>query len=189
MARRHGALLRSGEEMLPDEDDSVRDRMDARRLRRAAHHRQHVVPQALFRLARSLQHHARQRTAHARRTRSDGWRLLTVPSAFEMGLSDCRWIYRLGERTITVSATVSGDEPAMQWRVAVEGEAMPLPRLRPSRPRRAGIRACRPDGDRRAAKAIRLPARSRRSMGQAISERRLSPRDEHAPAGRSRGRR
>ena len=52
----------------------------------------------------------------------DGWRLLTVPSAFEMGLSDCRWIYRLGERTITVSATVSGDEPAMQWRVTVEGE-------------------------------------------------------------------
>ncbi len=52
----------------------------------------------------------------------DGWRLLTVPSAFEIGLSDCRWIYRLGERTITVSATVSGDEPAMQWRVTVEGE-------------------------------------------------------------------
>ena len=24
-----------------------------------------------------------------------GWRLLAVPSAFEMGLSDCRWIYRL----------------------------------------------------------------------------------------------
>ena len=51
-----------------------------------------------------------------------GWRLLTVPSAFEMGLSDCRWLYRFGERTITVSATVAGDEPAMQWRVTVEGE-------------------------------------------------------------------
>jgi cellobiose phosphorylase len=52
----------------------------------------------------------------------DGWRLLTVPSAFEVGLSDSRWIYRLDARTITVSATVSGDEPAMQWRVTVEGE-------------------------------------------------------------------
>src|ERR1700745_406222 len=52
----------------------------------------------------------------------DRWRLLTVPSAFEMGLSDCRWIYRLGERPIAVSATVSGDEPAMRWRVTVEGE-------------------------------------------------------------------
>ena len=51
----------------------------------------------------------------------DGWRLLTVPSAFEMGLGDCRWTYRLGERTITVAAVVAGDEPAMQWRVTVEG--------------------------------------------------------------------
>ena len=27
----------------------------------------------------------------------EGWRLLTVPSAFEIGLSDCRWIYSLGD--------------------------------------------------------------------------------------------
>lgn len=52
----------------------------------------------------------------------EGWRLLTVPSAFEIGLSDCRWIYRLDGRTITISAAVSCDEPAMQWRVTVEGE-------------------------------------------------------------------
>ena len=51
----------------------------------------------------------------------DGWWLLTVPSAFEMGLNDCCWVYQLAGRTVTVSATVSGDEPAMQWRVAVEG--------------------------------------------------------------------
>ena len=51
----------------------------------------------------------------------DGWRLLTVPSAFEMGFSDCRWVYRLDARTIiTVSAVVSGDDPAMQWRLAVD---------------------------------------------------------------------
>ncbi len=52
----------------------------------------------------------------------EGWRLLTVPSAFEVGLSDCRWIYRLAQRTITISALVSSDDPAMQWRVSVEGE-------------------------------------------------------------------
>ena len=51
----------------------------------------------------------------------DGWRLLAVPSAFEMGLCDCRWIYRFGERTIIVSARVSSREPALQWRVAAEG--------------------------------------------------------------------
>ena len=38
-----------------------------------------------------------------------------------MGLSDCRWIYRLEESTVTVRAVASGDDPAMQWRVAVEG--------------------------------------------------------------------
>jgi cellobiose phosphorylase len=50
------------------------------------------------------------------------WRLLGVPSAFEMGLNDCRWIYRFGARTIVVSSVVAGDEAAMQWRVTVEGE-------------------------------------------------------------------
>ena len=43
--------------------------LDARRVRRPAHDRQHLVPQAVFRLARSLQHHARQRPAHAGRYR------------------------------------------------------------------------------------------------------------------------
>ena len=50
------------------------------------------------------------------------WRLLAVPSAFEMGLSDCRWIYRLDDRTITVHAVAAGDEPAIQWQITVEGE-------------------------------------------------------------------
>jgi cellobiose phosphorylase len=50
-----------------------------------------------------------------------GWQLLTVPSVFEMGLADCCWVYQLGARTITVSAIVSGDEPAIQWRVTVAG--------------------------------------------------------------------
>jgi hypothetical protein len=48
--------------------------------------------------------------------------LLTVPSAFDIGLRDCRWIYQLCDRTVTVSAMVSGDDPAMQWRAIVEGE-------------------------------------------------------------------
>jgi cellobiose phosphorylase len=50
-----------------------------------------------------------------------GWRLLGVPSAFEMGLSDCRWIYRRPERTVTVHAFVSGEDPAMLWEVTVDG--------------------------------------------------------------------
>ena len=42
--------------------------------------------------------------------------------SLEKGFNDCRWLYQLGERTITVSVAVSGDEPAMQWRVVVEGK-------------------------------------------------------------------
>ncbi len=45
-----------------------------------------------------------------------------MPSAFEIGLSDCRWIYCLDERTVTVQALAEGDEPAMQWRIVVEGK-------------------------------------------------------------------
>jgi 1,2-beta-oligoglucan phosphorylase len=33
-----------------------------------------------------------------------------------------RWIYRLEGRTITVGALAAGDDPAMQWRIAVEGK-------------------------------------------------------------------
>ena len=51
----------------------------------------------------------------------DGWELLAEPSAFEMGLSDCRWIYRLEGRTVTVRAVASGEDPAIEWRVAVAG--------------------------------------------------------------------
>src|SRR5438067_3941186 len=50
-----------------------------------------------------------------------GWRLLTIPSAFEMGLSDCRWIYALADRLITVRTVASGDDPAMQWRISIDG--------------------------------------------------------------------
>jgi hypothetical protein len=52
----------------------------------------------------------------------NGWRLLTVPSAFEIGLGDCRWIYKLGGQTVTISVIVASDEPAVQWRAIIEGE-------------------------------------------------------------------
>ena len=164
VARRHGALPRGGQEMLPDEAI-----LCATAWMHGVFGAQLTIGNTsfhkLFSVSRDPYNITRGSGLRMLAETEDGWRLLTVPSAFEMGLNDCRWIYRLGERAITVSATVSGDEPAMQWRVAVEGEPMPLSRFRPSRPRRAGIRACRPDGDRRAAKAIRLPARSRRSYG------------------------
>jgi len=94
--------------------------MDARRVRRATHHRQYIIPQALS-VSRDPYNITRASGLRMLIETKDGWRLLTVPSAFEMGLSDCRWVYQLAGRTVTVSATVCGDEPAIQWRVAVEG--------------------------------------------------------------------
>ena len=77
VARRHGALLLTSEEIAAHRSNLVRHLLDARRFRRAAHHRQHVFPQALFCFARSLQHHPRQRTTHARG--NAGW----------MAVADC----------------------------------------------------------------------------------------------------
>jgi cellobiose phosphorylase len=120
VARRHGSLVRSGEEMLPDEGI-----LCATAWMHGVFGAQLTIGNTsfhkLFSVSRDPYNITRASGLRMLMETKDGWRLLTVPSAFEMGLSDCRWIYRLGQRTVTVSATVCGDEPAMQWRVAVEG--------------------------------------------------------------------
>jgi len=119
--RRHGALARSGENMLPDDDI-----LCATAWMNGVFGAQLTIGNTsfhkLFSVSRDPYNITRASGLRIMIEGKDGWRLLTVPSAFEMGLSDCRWIYRLGERTVTVCATVSGDEPAMQWRVTVEGK-------------------------------------------------------------------
>ena len=121
VARRHGALIRSGEEMLPDETI-----LCATAWMHGVFGAQLTIGNTsfhkLFSVSRDPYNVTRGSGLRMLVETKEGWRLLTVPSAFEMGLSDCRWAYRLGERTVMVSATVSGDEPAMQWRVTVEGE-------------------------------------------------------------------
>jgi cellobiose phosphorylase len=49
------------------------------------------------------------------------WRLLTLPSRFEMGLSDCLWEYRHEGGTIGVHVIASGEDPALQCTIKVEG--------------------------------------------------------------------
>lgn len=51
----------------------------------------------------------------------DGWRLLGVPSVFEMGLSDCKWIYRFEDAEISIRAIVSADDTAIQWSIETSG--------------------------------------------------------------------
>src|SRR5271157_2160087 len=122
VARRHGALLRSGEQMLPDEAI-----LSATCWMHGVFGAQLAIGNTsfhkLFSVSRDPYNVTRGSGLRMLVDLDDGWRLLTVPSAFEMGLGDCRWIYRFGQRTIVVSAIVSCDEPAMQWRVSVEGEA------------------------------------------------------------------
>jgi 1,2-beta-oligoglucan phosphorylase len=118
--RRHGSLVRSGEEMLPDEGI-----LCATAWMHGVFGAQLTIGNTsfhkLFSVSRDPYNITRASGLRMLMETKDGWRLLTVPSAFEMGLNDCRWIYQLAGLTVTVSATVSGDEPAMQWRVAVEG--------------------------------------------------------------------
>jgi 1,2-beta-oligoglucan phosphorylase len=120
VARRHGSLVRSGQEMLPDQGI-----LCATAWMHGVFGAQLTIGNTsfhkLFSVSRDPYNITRASGLRMLMETKDGWRLLTVPSAFEMGLNDCRWVYQLGQRTVTVTATVCGDEPAMQWRVTVEG--------------------------------------------------------------------
>jgi 1,2-beta-oligoglucan phosphorylase len=120
VARRHGSLIRSGQSLLPDETI-----LCATAWMHGVFGAQLTIGNTsfhkLFSVSRDPYNITRASGLRILMETKDGWRLLTVPSAFEMGLSDCRWVYQLGQRTVTVSATVCGDEPAMQWRITVEG--------------------------------------------------------------------
>src|SRR6202020_2881826 len=120
VARRHGSLMRSGQELLPDEAI-----LCATAWMHGVFGAQLTIGNTsfhkLFSVSRDPYNITRASGLRMLIETKDGLRLLTVPSAFEMGLSDCRWVYQLAGRTVTVSATVSGYEPAIQWRVAVEG--------------------------------------------------------------------
>ena len=168
MPRRHGTLLRSGQGMLLDETT-----LCATCWMHGVFAAQLTIGNTsfhkLFSVSRDPYNITRASGLRILADLGDGWRLLAVPSAFEMGLSDCRWIYRLGDRTITVDAVASGDDA---------GDAMA---------RRGRGRACRflvfghlvlgereldhagrveIDAD---AQALHLPARPGLALGPALS--------------------
>jgi cellobiose phosphorylase len=53
----------------------------------------------------------------------DAWKLLGVPSCFEMSLMQTRWIYRLSDRTVTVTVSVDAVASLARTRVAVTAGA------------------------------------------------------------------
>lgn len=121
VVRRHGALLRSGAQVLPDEAILcltcwMHGVFGAQlTIGNTSFHR-------LFSISRDPYNITRGSGLRMLAELQGEWRLLTVPSAFEMGLTQCRWIYRCSSRTISVTATVSAAEAAVQWRVALGGE-------------------------------------------------------------------
>jgi cellobiose phosphorylase len=120
LARRHGAILRTGQGMLIDETTmcvtcwmhGVFASLLA--IGNTSFHR-------LFSASRDPYNITRSGGLRILIDFGAGWQLLAEPSVFEMGLSDCRWVYLLEERMVTVRAVASGEDPAIQWRVAVEG--------------------------------------------------------------------
>jgi cellobiose phosphorylase len=121
VTRRHGALLRSGNAMLPDEST-----LCATCWMHGVFGAQLTIGNTsfhkLFSVSRDPYNITRTSGLRALIDTGDGrWRLLAIPSGFEMGLSDCRWIYVLPAHVITVHAIASGDDPAMQWRISAEG--------------------------------------------------------------------
>lgn len=118
--RRHGVLLRSGSDLLPSET-TVCTTCWMHGVFAAQLTIGNVAFHKLFSVSRDPYNIVRASGLRMLVEESYGWRLLAVPSAFDMGLSDCRWIYRSNGRTIEVTAVVAGEEPAIQWRVTVAG--------------------------------------------------------------------
>ena len=93
VTRRHGTLLRSGQSMLPDEAT-----LCATCWMHGVFAAQLTIGNTsfhkLFSVSRDPYNITRASGLRMLVDAGGGWRLLTVPSAFEMGLCDCRWIYR-----------------------------------------------------------------------------------------------
>jgi 1,2-beta-oligoglucan phosphorylase len=119
-ARRHGAMLRSGSGMNLD-DRTLCATLWMHGVFAAQLTIGNTSFHKLFSVSRDPYNITRASGLRILVDDGRGWRLLGVPSAFEMGLSDARWIYRLREQTITVRALASGEDPAMLWEVSVDG--------------------------------------------------------------------
>jgi 1,2-beta-oligoglucan phosphorylase len=122
MKRRHGAILRSGESILPDEAT-----LSATCWMHGVFAAQLTIGNTalhkLFSVSRDPYNITRASGVRILADRGEGWQLLTVPSVFEIGLSDCRWIYRLPDGDeITVQAIVPADDAAMQWHLSASGK-------------------------------------------------------------------
>ena len=119
--RRHGAILRTGVGMLPD-DATMCTTCWMHGVFAAQLTLGNTSFHKLFSVSRDPYNVTRASGLRILVDAGTGWRLLTVPSSFEMGLSDCRWTYVLADRTISVHVVASGDGPAIQWHISIDGD-------------------------------------------------------------------
>ncbi len=119
MKRRHGTILRTGQSLLPDENalsaTCWMHGVFGAQLGANALHKLFSVSRDAFNIDRTSGLRILAEIAGE-------WRLLTLPSIFEMGLSDCRWVYRAHGRTIAVHAAASAEDAAIQWEISVDGD-------------------------------------------------------------------
>jgi cellobiose phosphorylase len=120
VTRRHGTLLRSGRAVLPD-DAALCATCWMHGVFAAQLTIGNTSFHKLFSVSRDPYNIIRTSGLRIMMDAGSGWQLLAVPSAFEMSLSDCRWIYELDGRTIAVRAIASGEDPAMQWQISAGG--------------------------------------------------------------------
>ncbi len=118
--RRHGAIIRSGGSLLPADDilcaTAWMHGVFAAQLAlgNTSFHK-------LFSVSRDAYNISRVSGLRMLAEIDGAWRLLTLPSRFDMGLSDCRWEYRHGGGAIVVRAIASGEDAALAIEVEVEG--------------------------------------------------------------------
>ncbi|WP_395665289.1 cellobiose phosphorylase [Methylocella sp.] len=120
VTRRHGAILRTGAALLPD-DATLCATAWAHGVFAAQLTIGNTSFHKIFTVSRDPYNATRGSGLRMMALIDGRWRLLAVPTLFEMGLSDCRWIYVFAGGRIVVSAEAAGEDPAMIFRVEAEG--------------------------------------------------------------------
>ena len=120
MRRRHGAILRGGTSMLPD-DATLSLTCWMHGVFAAQLTIGNTALHKLFSVSRDPYNITRASGLRILADRGEGWRLLTVPSVFEMGLNDCRWVYQFEDGEISVHAIASPEDTAADWHITADG--------------------------------------------------------------------
>ena len=120
MRRRHGSILRGGASMLPD-DATLSLTCWMHGVFGAQLTIGNTALHKLFSVSRDPYNITRGSGLRILADRGEGWRLLTVPSLFEMGLNDCRWLYRSEDGEISIHAIASPEDTAADWHITASG--------------------------------------------------------------------